>query len=453
MGRGVCMRTGLVAGLIVFLFTIGTALAGAQPAGQALALDGPLRVEQAVEIALENSDLVGQAIGRENAARGSYWASYNGLLPSITADGGWQQGRQAVAGLLTDEGSTLWGGVTLRSSLINVPAWRSISAQKQAYTAASQDLDDARGAIEVSAREQFYASVASIKLAEVEDRAVSVAREQLRRAETLFRLGSVARTDVLQAQVSLADAELVAIQRRNAVSAQHGSLAIVMGIDPRAEFEVDSALVVPERDPEGNVDAWVEQALARRPDVAAARARLRSAELGQSAARWLRLPTLGAQASWDKTKRDGDQKQRDPFTGAWYTSPYDYTSEDWSVAIAATLTLFNGLQTEGEIERAKGFELESRETLERLEKEVALEVRNLSLAIRDARESVNAARTGVTLAAENLRLQQALYESGAGTLLDWDDARLKLRRAEVASIQAEIALLLSHARFQRALGE
>jgi outer membrane protein TolC len=187
--------------------------------------------------------------------------------------------------------------------------------------------------------------------------------------------------------------------------------------------------------------------------VAAARARLRAAELAQSAARWLRLPTVGAQASWAQTKRAGDQESPGYQTEEWETLPYDYTSEDWSVAVAANLNLFTGLQTEGEIERAKGQVLESRELLERLEKDAALEVRNSHVAIRDARESLNAARTSVSLAEESLRLQQALYESGAGTLLDWDDARLKLRRAELSRIQAEISLLLSHARFRRALGE
>jgi outer membrane protein len=444
--------TGILCGLSFWL--CWAALAAAQPAGDAgLGVTGPLSVEQCVQIALERSDLIGQAEGREDVARGGYWAAYSGILPSVTADGGWQKARQAVAGLLTDEGDATWGGVTVRGSLINVPAWRTLGAQGRAYAAAREDLRDAQGAIEVAAREQFYASVASLKLAEVEERALALAKEQLRRSETLFRLGSVARSDVLQAQVSLAEAELVAIQRRNAVAIEHGRLAVVMGLDPRTELEVDSSLVVPESDPQGDLDSWVAQALGRRPDVAAAQARLRAAELAQSAARWLRLPTLGAQASWAQTKRAGDQEALSYLTGEWETSPYDYTSEDWSVAVAANLNLFTGLQTEGEIERTKGQVLESRELLERLEKDAALEVRNSDVAIRDARESLNVARTSVSLAEESLRLQQALYESGAGTLLDWDDARLKLRRAELSRIQAEIGLLLSHARFRRALGE
>ena len=40
-----------------------------------------------------------------------------------------------------------------------------------------------------------------------------------------------------------------------------------------------------------------------------------------------------------------------------------------------------------------------------------------------------------------------------GTLLEWDNARLDLRRAEVSLIQAQINLLLAHVRFRKAIGE
>ena len=92
-------------------------------------------------------------------------------------------------------------------------------------------------------------------------------------------------------------------------------------------------------------------------------------------------------------------------------------------------------------------------SLDQLTQNAALEVKDAFLSIAKNRESLRAAREGVQLAAESLRLQQALYESGAGTLLEWDNARLGLRRAQVSLIQAEISLLLSHLRFHTAIGE
>ena len=91
--------------------------------------------------------------------------------------------------------------------------------------------------------------------------------------------------------------------------------------------------------------------------------------------------------------------------------------------------------------------------LERLEKEIALEVRDAYLSVANEWENLKAAESSVALNEENLRLQQALYESGAGTLLEWDNARLDMRRAEVSLIQAQINLLLAHVRFRKAVGE
>ncbi len=123
------------------------------------------------------------------------------------------------------------------------------------------------------------------------------------------------------------------------------------------------------------------------------------------------------------------------------------------MGVGLNMTFFDGLSREGRLQTATGSRRAQQESLDQLTQTAALEVKDAFLSIAKERESLRAAREGVQLAAESLRLQQALYESGAGTLLEWDDARLGLRRARVSRIQAEISLLLSHLRFHTAVGE
>jgi len=433
-----CVLAGVGPGGLALVLLMGACPCGAQD----LNPSGLLTVEECVAIALDRSDLLGQAEGGLQSARGSYWTQYQSVLPRVSASAGW---RREFADYIAVTGIQYVGSMGLRvdQNLLTLEGIQGIRSSKQALRAARADLAATRDEVEVTARGQFYACVAALRLADVEESAVALAQEQLRRSETLFRLGSVARSDVLQAQVNLAEAAQIATQRRNGVRVEVGRLALVMGLDPRTKLAIDSSLVAPEEPPAGELDDWVERAMGARPDLRAAEARLRAAEISKLGAQYQRLPTISASASWNRSARDLE----DEFLRGDHAK-YD---NSWSLSVGVSLSLFNGLLTEGRIESAKGECRTRQEALERLQKDIALDVANAFLDIYEEIENLKAARSSVSLAAENLRLQQALYESGAGTLLEWDNARLDLRRARVTLIQAEISLLLAHARFRSAI--
>jgi len=422
----------------------------------------PLSVDECVAIALANSDALGQAAGGVESARGAHLADYRVLLPTLGVSATWgrdyQQYRKEIRDLerqaalaagkpLPDKYDGEYSGqMTLQASqtILSLPGLQSWRASERVLEAARNDYRAALSDVELNVRQQFYMYLGTVRIAEVEAQAARIAREQLRRSEVLFRLGSVARTDVLQAQVNLSEAERTSVLREHDGRIELARLALVMGLDPNQSLVVDTTLAAPGPPPEGDVDFWVSQALARRADLAASRQRLLAAELAVTGAKQARLPELSATAAWWRYATDGDDPLLDKSTTNQYNS-------GWMVSLELSTQLFNGLLTEGRIEAAKGDRLTRRETVERQEKDIALEVREAYLDISAEMNNLEAARAGMRLAAENLRLQQALYESGAGTLLEWDNARLALRRARLAAIQAEISLVLAHARFSRAV--
>ena len=429
-----------------------------------LHLDRPLSADECVKIALQNSDQLAQARAGELAQHGSYLSSYSGVLPSVSGSASWS--RRFTPGFplqLYDTGTDSLGNTTytettvfvdtttysgsldldVSQTLFDLGAIYNLRERRQTLKAYGADVSATESEIGLAVRQQFYVCVASTRLSEVEAHAMQLARDQLHRSETLFQLGSVARSDVLQAQVNLADAEQTATRRRNAVPLEIGRLALTMGLDPRTGVVVDTSIVAPAEDPPEALDAYVQGALQRRPDLAAARARLRAAEFGETSARMARLPTIRAGTGWSRSAARG--------TGMGLGDA-NY-SNSWSIGVSASMSLFSGLQIEGGIQSAHGGRLSQEQALELQEKNVTLEVQEAYLGIFNAREVLRTAVTGVSLAQENLRLQQALYESGAGTLLEWDNARLALRRAQVSKIQAELDLLVAQALFRKAIGE
>jgi outer membrane protein len=413
-------------------------------------ISGLLTVDDCVEIALLHNDLLGQAEANVQAAKGSYWIGLRELLPYVGASAGWSYTDPArevpvhIGGIVMYRAIPYDGTISFRArqTILSLPGIAGARSGHERLHASREELRATRDDTEVTARAQFYTLLAVIKLADVEERAVGLAQEQLRRAETLFRLGSEPRSDVLQAQVNLAEAEQAAIDRRNAVDIERGRLALVMGLDPRTHLMIDSTLVVPDSSLADHLNEWVETAMQARPELIAARHRLRAAELDVTAAKTARVPKLGADWSWRRSASSDDE---------WLTDPLRQTF--WSITIGAEVDLLDGLSIEGRSERAKADRRLKQEVLERLGKEVALEVREAFLSVANEREKMEAAESSLALNEENLRLQQALYESGAGTLLEWDNAGLALRRARVSLIQAQISLLLAHVYLHKAIGE
>ncbi len=433
---------------LVVAWLIGWALG--VPVGAQSSSDGTLDVEACVEIALEQSHRLGQSAAALKSAEGQALAQTRAILPTVTASAAWTQQHYdeprpvVIEGVLQGESDVFYDGrMSLRASqsLLNLESYHGWRSSRARIGAAREDWIAVRQDVEVSTRQQFHECLAAIKLAEVEDNAVSVAQEQLRRAETLFNLGSVARSDVLQARVNLAEAEMNAINRHNVVRVENSRLSMVMGLDPRGEVAVDTTLTIPAEDPSGNIEEWIARAMDMRPEFAAARTRLRASRLDARGSKLGRLPVLGADFSWSRSGTSDDT----------YLEEAEFSS-NWSLSLYASITLFNGLQREGQIQAAVADVRLKQEQLDQLEKEIALEVKDSYLTIRKERESLRASQTSVRLAEESLRLQQALYESGAGTLLEWDNARLDLRRARVSLIQARISLLLAHVRFNKAVG-
>jgi outer membrane protein len=401
----------------------------------------PLTADECVRLALLNSPTLAQAAAHRTSAHGSYLASLSGLLPSVGGTASWSRTYENYLGETRYSGSM---GIGWQQTLLDIPAVESIRSSGRQLRAATSDVAATRDELEIGVRQQFYSCVGASRLAEVEARAAQLARDQLHRSETLFQLGSVARSDVLQAQVNVAAAEQTATQARNDVPVELGRLAVVMGLDPLQPIAADTSVVVPETDPQGPLDGFVRQALTARPDVAAARARLEASRISELGARTQRLPSISGSAGWSRVAdRQGNAALNDPL-GSYANSV--------SLRVQASLPIFSGLQIEGGIESAKGSRRAQELAVAALDQQVAQEVQEAYLGIANQREQLRSARTSVSLAEENLRLQQALYESGAGTLLEWDNARLALRRARVTQIQAELSLLLAHATFRKAIG-
>ena len=415
---------------------------------------GPLSVEDAVRIALDRNSDIAIAAGSAAAARGRALSSYSGVLPRVDASAGYSH--ESITGPRNPEdiGSAIRGttksdgqaaDVNLNQSIFSWSNIQDIKSAKASARASGGLAEASRLDVALATRTQYYELYKAEQLRAVRQEGVTLAQDQLERAETLFELGSVARNDVLQARVNLQQARLDEISARNAVEVQRARLAQILGLSVITPLEISSTIPPP-----GPLAAEVDsaaiyrQALEERPDLAAAREIVNSAQADLGSAKADYYPELFGRANLFWNWRRGVD-----VVGA---REIDNDSNGWSAQAGVQISVFDGLLREGQVNAAKGSLASERSRLYQQQLAVQVEVKEAILGVREASQSIAAAQEGVGLAEENLKLAQERYQVGSGTILELNEAQQSLTESRSALVDAEAALRVAEARLDRARG-
>ncbi len=430
-------RTGRVGALVAFL-----ALAVAVPAfaQDTAPLRGTITVDEAVKRALErNHDILA---ARENieAAEGQKKQALQRYLPGVDASMRYQKGFDSsflveVNGqqVLTDEAYIVNYG--LRQTIVDWSAFKSIQAAGNNVSANKYDYAQGRADLVLAAKQQYYALLRAQLLAEVADSALVVSEQELKRVESLFELGMVARGDVLKAKVRVSQSKLDVITSRNTVVLERASLARLVGQDPNDDLAaarditptpaaVDSAAVYNE-------------ALANRSDLKAAEAALAAANASVGAAKAGYYPTLDGGLSYSHQDVD----------------PTLNGIRQRNANLTLNVPIFSALYgTKGSIQQNQAVANQQRYAYDKKRLDVQVEVRNSVSTALQANEGLTVAIDQVESAREDLKLSQEKYNVGSGTILDLIDAQVALQRARSNYVNALTLVRIAEASLERVRG-
>jgi len=448
---------------------------------------GPMDVESAVRLALQQNYVYRRAEAAIGIAEGNRLDALAGLLPSAIGDYSYQKqsstttlngldlittsvnfGPETVTrrGSLdldqTQDGSGF--GVSLREDLsfTNWYRWRSAAAGvSQAHysrEAAAQDL-----AFQV--RQQFYLTLRAQDLLKVQEEDFRLAQDQERRTTSMFELGSVARVDVLKAKVRVSDAEVALIKQQNQVDIEKSHLATLLGLGADAPIDLTGELKADVAMPD-SAAAVIESA--KRPDLQSARENLRSASNLHHAASLSRIPGLFATFDYNinsgNSQSDNINRQTvidvntpapgdTTLTNVLYTFPVesDLDFDGWNFRVGATVSLDAFLNT-GQAKRTGGVKRQAEYDLKGLELDVQRQIEEAVLNTRAAMKAIDAAQRGVESAEEDMRLSQERYQQGLGTVLELLEAQVNLTRARDTLVNALTVLKISEAALDKARG-
>ena len=262
---------------------------------------------------------------------------------------------------------------------------------------------------------------------------------ELERTETYFRLGSAAKSDVLQQRVQLENAKLDVVVADNTVKQAFANLAFAMNRPLAEGFTVDASIL----DTDYNVpvvDALYAEALANRLDLISSEHNLEARNKDVTTATSAAWPNLDVFASHDRYENDS------PFR--FGSSRSASTTFGWT----ASWNIFDRLQTWTGRSQAQANARIAEYQLQQAKLNVQVEIRQLHNSLVEAREKAHLSREMIIQSEEELRLAREMFRVGAGTTLDIILAQANLANSRAQEVQAMCDFLIARTQMYRAVG-
>jgi outer membrane protein TolC len=289
------------------------------------------------------------------------------------------------------------------------------NASRLLAEAASGEVTFARQALAVRVVTLYEDALALRAVIRSLDQSRATLTAQVERIDALLRQQKAAEVDRLRVTVRLARVEQSAIEARNRLEIVQATLAVLMGREPSAAWELADKLSTPSV---ASVDMTTRREL--RADEAAAQARSASADQQVRAARSGYWPTVEGVATYGP--------RADLHSGEDYDMGL--------VGVALTWNIWDFGRTKSRVSEARANQRAREEAVAETTLQRRLELANAEAGVRATAARIEASRLAVEQAQESLRIEQRKYELGQGTITDVLDAQSAAVESEALRARA-----------------
>ena len=418
-----------------------------------------LTLQEAISIALQRNTTLIKSKNGLSSSEAQLKNAYGELAPSLGASAGWnwnrvddKGGQQVFYGgipLTTQASITenrsysvgLGGNVILFNGLANYAA---ISQSKDNLSASEYNISKLKQNIVFTTTDYFYIVLNAAELLGVREENVKYYQRLYETVQERNRLGSVTLADVYTAQVQLGNAELLQIQTQNIYESSKASLLNYLALNVLDDYTlvdpfegkkiVDSDTYLKDFE---DIQTMVSSALDNRFDYKSQQLNLSAAQSGVTIAKSGLYPSLSGNYSYG--------------TSAVTTSDL-FNRKVLNIGLSLNIPIFSNFSTENQIQFAKVTEMNAKEDLSALERQIKIEIKQTYLDLVAAKKSLDVATKNVAAAEETRKINQERYNLGSATLLDVLQASRDYQDALSNKINAGYDFYRQHDKLNNALG-
>jgi TolC family type I secretion outer membrane protein len=247
---------------------------------------------------------------------------------------------------------------------------------------------------------------------------LETARAHFKLIQDRFHSGISVKSDVLRAQVRIADLEQKRLMAQSQTWVAQAMLHAVMGqsnigrIDPATPFEHCLA-------PSETLDQWIDRALKKRSDLKQLTIQEVIAGKGVDRARAGHWPTLALQSSYEINSED-----------------FSETSDNYTVGAVLRMNIYSGQRISSQTAAAKAMMAKVQSLRKGFELKVRVEIQRAFYQAQSTWQIIAVARSAVAQAEEGLRIVGNRYGNGLLTIVDLMDAQVALQQARIQVFKA-----------------
>jgi len=432
--------------VFIFLGTLFFLIAGSSPSIGA----DVLTLEESIKIALERSLSVKSAEQEIKAKEFQERSSKADFFPKLSTSYTYTRldedtVNDAKYGLLTKDFSPLqtdtyefnvtatqplftgWGLTTLREL-----ASLGVDTAKIKKEAVIEDLV-------LNAKEAYFGILKAEKLEKVAIQAEEQLEAHLRVAQAFYDVGIIAKNELLQTGVQMAQARQDLIRATNLVEITRSVFNKLLrrGLDKEVKIED----ILDYHPVELTLDQCMEWAELNRPEIKEVSLNVMSAEKGVEFSKSSYYPSVNLIGNYQRRADD-----------ALLGSDPGEDVDSWTIILKGEWAFWEWGKTRHDVAATRARLAKVKYLLKDIKDNIQLEVKKAHLYLTEAEKSIQVARTAVVQAEENFRMNEERYKQQVATSTDVLDAQTLLTQARTNYFNALSEHNTAWARLERAMG-
>ena len=288
-------------------------------------------------------------------------------------------------------------------------------------------------------KKAYFGILKAEKLRTVAEQSVEQLKAQLEVSKAFFEEGIIAKNDLLQTEVQMAQARQNLIRATNGVALAKSLFNTLLRRGVNEEVQIQDIL---DYTPvQLSLDDALERAKLDRPEVQELSLAVVSAEKGVKLSKSGYYPSVTLIGNYNRETDD------------WLLE--DISGEDpdvWTITLQGEWTFWEWGKTKHEVAAAQARLNKARHLLNEVQDNIRLEVKDAYLSLREAEKNIQVAKTAVVQAEENFRMNEERYKQQVATATDVFVAETLLTQARTNYFNALSDHNIAWARLERAMG-
>ena len=408
----------------------------------------PLRLtlDQALEIALSESNTIKIANMTVEKSGYAQKGSYSSLYPNVSVNGSYQRtllkqvmvmdmGGQPME-IKVGRDNNISASASASMPLVNAPLWESLKLSALDVELAVEQARSSKVSMISQVKQAFYGVLLAKESLNVMTQVYENARQNYEKTLQRFNVGKASEVEKLRSQVTMMSAEPNVSSAENAVLLATWQLKAVMGLDLGAEIEAvgdlndyTSELLAPyisEDDISGNSSLL-------QFDI---QDRMLESNLRMQKKQY--LPTLAASINYNYSAMGDDELK-------WFPSS--------TAALSLNIPIFDGFQKHFNIKQTKISKDMLAMQRQDTERQIRIAIRNYNDNIALCVKNYTAANATVEIAQKSYEISEKMYEVGKATLVELNDAQVALMQAQLTQAQAIYSFMVAKASLDELIGK